>query len=183
VVCFGKRATIVGGKIRSGEIVNTKTLGSVSFTETIVEVGVDPKSRQRLHDLEKERTGNEESLEKLNANIQTLQNQQKIRRNFTEEKQELLEKMLASREEITVRLTEIREEMEELKSYLKLLKTIGKVSVSKNVYPGVRIGIKDTYYDVTNEFKYVTFVLDGARIRIKKYEDVNLEELVGKRLR
>jgi len=183
VVCFGKRATIVGGKIRAGEIVNTKTLGSVSFTETIVEVGVDPKSRQRLHDLEKEKTGNEESLEKLNANIQTLQNQQKIRRNFTEEKQELLEKMLASREDITMRLTEIREEMEELKSYLKLLKTIGKVSVSKNVYPGVRIGIKDNYYDVTNEFKYVTFVLDGARIRIKKYEDVNLEELVGKRLR
>ena len=183
VVCFGKRATIVGGRIRSGEIVNTKTLGSVSFTETIVEVGVDPKSRQRLHDLEKEKTGNEETLEKLTANIQTLQNQQKIRRNFSEEKQELLEKMLASREELNIRLNEIREEMDELKSYLKLLKTIGKVSVSKNVYPGVRIGIKDTYYDVTNDFKYVTFILDGARIRIKKYEDVNFEELVGKRLR
>ena len=183
VACFGKRATIVGGRIRAGEIVNTKTLGSVSFTETIVEVGVDPKSRQRLHDLEKEKAGNEEALEKLNANIQTLQNQQKIRRNFSEEKQELLEKMLASREEGNIRLTEIREEMDELKSYLKLLKTIGKVSVSKNVYPGVRIGIKDTYYDVTNEFKYVTFVLDGARIRIKKYEDINIDELVGKRVR
>jgi len=183
VACFGKRATIVGGRIRAGEIVNTKTLGSVSFTETIVEVGVDPKSRQRLHDLEKEKAGNEEALEKLNANIQTLQNQQKIRRNLSEEKQELLEKMLASREEGNVRLTEIREEMDELKSYLKLLKTIGKVSVSKNVYPGVRIGIKDTYYDVTNEFKYVTFVLDGARIRIKKYEDINIDELVGKRVR
>jgi uncharacterized protein (DUF342 family) len=183
VVCFGKRATIVGGKIRAGEIVNTKTLGSVSFTETIVEVGVDPKSRQRLHDLEKEKSANEESLEKLNANIQTLQSQQKMRRSLSEEKQELLEKMLASREEITIRLAEIKEEMDELKSYLKLLKTIGKVSVSKNVYPGVRIGIKDIYYDVSNDFKYVTFVLDGARIRIKKYEDINVEELIGKRIR
>jgi uncharacterized protein (DUF342 family) len=183
VICFGKRATIVGGRIRAGEIVNTKTLGSVSFTETIVEVGVDPKSRQRLHDLDKEKNSSEESLEKLNANISTLQNQEKIRRGLTEEKQELLEKMLASREDITIRLSEIKEEMEELKSYLKLLKTIGNVSVSKNVYPGVKIGIKDIYYDITNDFKYVTFILDSARIRIKKYEDINLEEIVGKRIR
>ena len=183
VVCFGKRATIVGGRIRAGEIVNTKTLGSVSFTETIVEVGVDPKSRQRLHDLDKEKTSSEEVLEKHNANISTLQNQKKIRRGLPEEKQELLEKLLAAREELTIRLSEIKEEMEELKSYLKLLKTIGNVSVSKNVYPGVRIGIKDTYYDVANEFKYVTFVLESGRIRIKKYEDIDIEEILGKRVR
>jgi hypothetical protein len=183
VICFGKRATIVGGRIRAGEIVNTKTLGSVSFTETVVEVGVDPKSRQRLHDLDKEKISSEETLEKHNANISTLQNQKKIRRRLSEEKQELLEKLLNTREELTIRLSEIKEEMEELKSYLKLLKTIGNVSVSKNVYPGVKIGIKDIYYDVTNEFKYVTFVLDSGRIRIKKYEDINIEEILGKRLR
>ncbi len=183
VVCFGKRATIVGGRIRAGEIVNTKTLGSVSFTETIVEVGVDPKSRQRLHDLDKEKISSEETLEKHNANISTLQNQKKIRRGLSEEKQELLDKLLNTREELTIRLSEIKEEMEELKSYLRLLKTIGNVSVSKNVYPGVKIGIKDIYYDVTNEFKYVTFVLDSGRIRIKKYEDINIEEILGKRLR
>jgi uncharacterized protein (DUF342 family) len=183
VVCFGKRATIVGGRIRAGEIVNTKTLGSVSFTETVVEVGVDPKSRQRLFDVEKEKTEAEASLEKLTANINTLQAQKKARRSFSEEKEELLTKMLASSKEITIRLNEINEEMNELKSYLKLLKTIGKVSVSKNVFPGTRIAIKDIYYDVTNDFKYVTFVLDGGRIRIRKFESVNLEELLGKRLR
>ncbi len=183
VVCFGKRATIVGGRIRAGEIVNTKTLGSVSFTETIVEVGVDPKSRQRLYDVDKERTEVESSLEKLNANIGTLQSQKKVRRNFGDEKEELLNKMLASRDELTIRLNEITEEMNELKSYLKLLKTIGKVSVSKDVFPGVRIAIKDIYYEVTNEFKYVTFVLDSGRIRIRKYESVDLEALLGKRYR
>jgi len=183
VVCFGKRATIVGGRIRAGEIVNTKTLGSVSFTETIVEVGVDPKSRQRLFEIEKEKTEGENSLEKLNANITTLQNQKKVRRSFTEEKEELLEKMLTSQEELTIRMSEINEEMNELKSYLKLLRTIGKVSVSKNVFPGVRIGIKDIYYELTNEFKYVTFVLESGRIRMRKYEEVDLEEIVGKRIR
>ncbi len=183
VVCFGKRATIVGGRIRAGEIVNTKTLGSVSFTETIVEVGVDPKSRQRLFEIEKEKTGLENNLEALNANINTLQNQKQVKRKFTEEKEQLLEKMLSSREELTIRMSEINEEMNELRSYLKLLRTIGKVSVSKNVYPGVRIGIKDTYYDVSNEFKYVTFVLESGRIRMRKYEDIDLEEILGKKVR
>lgn len=183
VVCFGKRATIVGGRIRAGEIVNAKTLGSVSSTETIVEVGVDPKSRQRLFEVDKEKTEVESSLEKLNANITTLKSQKKVRRNFGEEKEELLSKMLASREELTIRLNEINEEMNELKSYLKLLKTIGKIAVSKDVFPGTRIAIKDTYYDVTNEFKYVTFVLDSGRIRIRKYESIDLEALLGKRYR
>jgi len=183
VICFGKRATIVGGRIRAGEIVNTKTLGSVSFTDTIVEVGVDPKSRQRLYEIEKEKTELENKLETLNANINTLQNQKKVRRNFTEEKEELLEKMLSSREELTIRLSEINEEMNELKSYLKLLRTIGKVSVSKNVFPGVRIGIKDIYYDVSNEFKYVTFVLESGRIRMRKYEEIDLDEILGKKVR
>ncbi len=183
VICFGKRATIVGGRIRAGEIVNTKTLGSVSFTETIVEVGVDPKSRQRLFEIEKEKTELENNLETLNANINTLQNQKKVKRNFTEEKDQLLEKMLSSREELTIRLSEISEEMNELKSYLKLLRTIGKVSVSKNVNPGVRIGIKDIYYDVSNEFKYVTFVLESGRIRMRKYEDIDIAEILGKKVR
>ncbi|MFW6138046.1 MAG: FapA family protein [Spirochaetota bacterium] len=183
VVCFGKRATIVGGKIRAGEIVTTKTLGSVSFTETVLEVGVDPKSRQRLYDLEKEKNESQGSLEKLNANINTLENQKRGGRRLSDDREELLEKMLSSRDELTVRLSEIDEEMNELKSYLKLLKTIGKVAVSKNVYPGVRIAIKDIYYDVTNEFKYVTFVLEGGRIRMKKYEEVNVPELAGKKVR
>ncbi|RKX95650.1 MAG: polymerase [Spirochaetes bacterium] len=182
VVCFGKRATIVGGRIRAGELVNTKTLGSVSFTETIVEVGVDPKSRQRLYDLENEKKEAEEQLHRLNANIRTLQNQKKTQRDFPPEKEELLEKMLSDREELNIRISEINEEMEELRSYLKLLKTVGKVSVSKNVYPGVRIGIKDIYYDVSNEFKAVTFVLESGRIRVKKYEEIDLEEIVGKRI-
>jgi len=134
-------------------------------------------------EIEKEKTEGENSLEKLNANITTLQNQKKVRRSFTEEKEELLEKMLTSREELTTRMSEINEEMNELKSYLKLLRTIGKVSVSKNVFPGVRIGIKDIYYELTNEFKYVTFVLESGRIRMRKYEEVDLEEIVGKRIR
>ncbi len=183
VVCFGKRATIVGGRIRAGEIVNTKTLGSVSFTETIVEVGVDPKSRQRLFELEKEMNESEDSFEKLNANINTLENQKKSRRGFTEEKEELLAKMISSREELSIRISEIKEEMNELKSYLKLLRSIGKVSVSKEVFPGVRIGIKDVSYDVSNEFKSITFILESGRIRVKKYEEIDLEEIVGRRIR
>ena len=183
VVCFGKRATIVGGRIRAGEIVNTKTLGSVSFTETIVEVGVDPKSRQRLFELDKELSEGENSLEKLNANITTLESQKKHKRGFTEEKEKLLEKMISSHEEFTIRVSEIKEEMNELKSYLKLLRTIGKVSVSKEVFPGTRIGIKDIYYDVTNEFKHITFVLESGRIRVKRYEVIDLEEITGRKTR
>ena len=95
----------------------------------------------------------------------------------------MLGQMHVSRDELSARMNEVREEMDELKSYLRLLKSIGKTSVSKYVYSGVRIGIKDTYFDVKNEFKYVTFVLESSRIQVKKYEDINLQEILGKWVR
>jgi uncharacterized protein (DUF342 family) len=50
ILCQGKRAQIVGGRLRSSEEINSKILGSVAGTETVLEVGYDPRSRERLTD-------------------------------------------------------------------------------------------------------------------------------------
>src|SRR4030042_4307307 len=55
IICVGKRGAIVGGRLRAGELVKTKALGSIANPETIVEVGIDPKKRQTMLELEEKR--------------------------------------------------------------------------------------------------------------------------------
>lgn len=74
ITCVGKRATIVGGRLRAGELVKSKTLGSGANVFTIVEVGIDPKKRQRLDELNEERDKAYKEKEPLDANLSNLDN-------------------------------------------------------------------------------------------------------------
>ncbi|OHD11725.1 MAG: hypothetical protein A2086_12315 [Spirochaetes bacterium GWD1_27_9] len=77
ITCVGKRGTIVGGRLRSGELVKSKTLGSNANVFTIIEVGIDPKKRQRLEELNEERDKAYKEKEPLDANIANLENLRK----------------------------------------------------------------------------------------------------------
>ena len=48
IVCQGKRATIVGGSLKAAEEIHAKAFGSVAGSETILEVGYDPHSKEKL---------------------------------------------------------------------------------------------------------------------------------------
>jgi uncharacterized protein (DUF342 family) len=52
IICKGKRAAIVGGHLRASEEINAKILGSVSGSETILEVGYDPKEQGKTGRIE-----------------------------------------------------------------------------------------------------------------------------------
>lgn len=111
VICNGKRAMIVGGRIRAGEEINAKVIGSTSFTETEVEVGVDPKSRQQLLDLNEESRQSKDKVRDLGMNINTLKTQKKASGNkLAPEKEEMLMKMLSEREDLMVRVKEVDEQ-------------------------------------------------------------------------
>ena len=60
ILCQGKRAQIVGGRLRASEEINSKILGSVAGTETLLEVGYDPRSKERLVQLEDDAAGSGE---------------------------------------------------------------------------------------------------------------------------
>jgi uncharacterized protein (DUF342 family) len=74
VTCVGKRGTIVGGRIRAGELLKSKVIGSVANVSTIIEVGIDPKKRQRLDELNERRDKAYKELEPINANLNNLEN-------------------------------------------------------------------------------------------------------------
>jgi uncharacterized protein (DUF342 family) len=171
VVLQGKRASIIGGHIFATEEINTKNLGSsAGGTETIVEVGFDPKAKKRLDELIERQTALVKELDELELNFQTLENQKKVKRSLPPDKEEYYEKLLGRKGEITEESTSISAEIQEIQERLRDLKVVGKVSVSGTVYSGVKVYVRDAKDDVRTEVKAVTFYYEEGLVRRGKYE-------------
>jgi uncharacterized protein (DUF342 family) len=180
IICQGKRAHIVGGRLRATEEISAKNLGSAtSGTETICEVGFDPKSKEQLESLEAQKSEADRQLEEIQLNIQTLINIKKQRKSLPEDKEAYLSELMDKRAELTGELEKNKEETEKIQAFLSTIKAKGKISASSKVYPGVKILIRDAREDVRNEYKAVTFILENGLIRVIKYEEPDEDAIRG----
>jgi uncharacterized protein (DUF342 family) len=177
IICQGRRASIVGGRLRAAEEINAKNLGSVAGAETILEVGYDPRSKEKLIELQSQNEGLSKELEEIERNVNTLENLKKVQKNLPEEKEKYLTELNEKRMKILSEMKEIKNQIDEIKHHLASLKVKGKISASERVFPGVKIYLKDVMDKVRVEQKSVTYVLEGKRIRMTKYEPVEGEYL------
>jgi len=171
VVCVGKRGAIVGGRIRAGEVVKTKTLGSVANPETIIEVGIDPKKRQIMLELEEKREKAYKELEPLKANLDNLNNQKKVMKKLPQEKEEIYEELLEKTEELDTIIKTTDGEINEIETYLAQLKSKGKIIASKVAFPGVKLYIKNAYLGIKTDYKKVVFVLQSGEVNTLPYAE------------
>jgi uncharacterized protein len=180
ILCQGKRAQIVGGRLRASEEINSKILGSVAGTETLLEVGYDPRSKERLVALEEEKRTVEKALEEVDLNIKTLENLLRVQKKLPPEKAQYLTEQNEKRSELLRRLEEGVREIGQINAHLSSLTTIGKISASERVYPGVKLAIKNANLAVRTEFKFVTFFLQSGEVKVTKYEAFD-EDLMRRR--
>jgi uncharacterized protein (DUF342 family) len=88
IVCYGKRAAIVGGRFRASEEINAKILGSpTGGAETICEVGQDPKTKEKLAKYIEDKEALTKQLEDVQLNMQTLISIKKQRKSLPEYKE------------------------------------------------------------------------------------------------
>jgi uncharacterized protein (DUF342 family) len=180
IICQGKRASVVGGRLRATEEINAQSIGSpTSGTETICEVGFDPKSKEKLETLAKQSEEMEKQLEEVKLNIQTLINLKKQRKSLPEEKEENLKELMDKRQELSTQLLKNKTQSQKIREFLNEIKVRGKVSVSAKVYPGARIVIREAEENVRNEYKAVTFILEDGLVRVTKYEEPGEEAMKG----
>jgi uncharacterized protein len=172
IICQGKRAAIVGGKYRACEEINAKILGSpVGGAETYLEVGYDPKSKEKMDRLQSNVTALRRQIEELEKNIATLGAIKKQKKTLPEDKEAILRDHVARREELVEEMRGLVKEIEGLQAYLNGLKTKGRISASNRVYPGVKLVIKDVSEPVKTEQKGITFYLENQMIRTTRYEE------------
>ena len=172
IICRGKRAHIMGGRLRASEEINAKVLGNpTSGTETICEVGFDPKSKEELNELIITRDQAIKQLDDIKLNLQTLINIKKQRKSLPEDKEAYMKELMDKRQILMIDVKKAEEEIQKKQEFLNSIKTKGRVSASSKVYPGVKIFIRDANEDVRNEYRAVTFILENDLIRVTKYEE------------
>ncbi|MBN2354344.1 MAG: FapA family protein [Spirochaetales bacterium] len=170
IICQGRRASIVGGRLRAAEEINAKNLGSIAGAETILEVGYDPKSKEKLVGLQGKSELLTKELEEINRNLTTLENLKKIQKKLPDEKQKFYDELSEKKIAALTEMEHAKQSIEEIKAYLGSLKIKGKISASERVFPGVKICLKDVMDRVRVEQKSVTYVLEDKRIRMTRYE-------------
>lgn len=171
ILCQGKRAAIIGGSLSAAEEIHAKTLGSLGgASETVLSVGFDPRSKDRLDALALNRQGAEKELEDVQLNFNTLMAMKKQKKDFTEEKEASLKKYGERQYLLQNEIEEIDIELKRIQDYLNTLKTKGRVSASVKVFAGVRIVIRDISEDVRSDCKATTFYLENGLIRYGKYQ-------------
>jgi uncharacterized protein (DUF342 family) len=176
IVCQGKRAHIVGGRLRAAEEISAKILGSpVSGTETILEVGFDPKSKSELEKFHKLRTSSRKELEEVRLNLRTLVNIKKERKSLPEDKEADMQDLIDRRDTLMKDYKKAEEKIAQIQQHLEGIKIRGRVSDSSKVYPGVKILIRDSILDIRNEYKAVSFVLDNELIQPGPYEESSVD--------
>ncbi|MDR2363145.1 MAG: FapA family protein, partial [Spirochaetaceae bacterium] len=172
IVCQGKRAHIVGGQLRATEEIIAETLGSsTSGTETICEVGFEPKHKEKMETLTANKDAMVKQLEDIRLNLQTLINIKKQHKSLPEDKETFMRELLDKRKMLMEDLDKIDEDINQVKEVLYGIRNLGRVSASSKVYPGVKIIIREVKEEIRNEYKAVTFILQNDLIRVIKYEE------------
>ena len=180
IICQGKRANIVGGRLRASEEINGKILGNpTSGTETICEVGYDPTSKEELSRLEEEKEIQAKELDDIKLNMQTLISLKQQKKALPEDKQMYLQELMDRRDLVLQDQRDTDDKIRAIREYFSSTKTRGKVSASAKVFPGVKIVIRDIKEEVQTEYPAVTFVLEGGLIRVAKYEEPDKELVKG----
>lgn len=177
IVLRGKKAQIIGGHLMATEEICARKVGSPGGgTETILEVGVDPRAKKRLEELQNMQAKATKEYENCDLDIQTLEQQKKLRKKLPQEKEEKLKTLKERCEQISGELETMTDEINKIQEHLRELKAIGKVKVEGDVYSGVKIYIRDVLDEVKIDTKAVTFYYDKAFSKRGPYEPPALAE-------
>ncbi|MDR2633484.1 MAG: FapA family protein [Treponema sp.] len=180
IVCKGKRATIVGGHLRATEEINAKVIGSAaSGTETVCEVGIDPKSKKQLDILIRNRVSREKEIEQLKLDFYTLNNILQQRKSLPPDKDIQMQEVIERHKLLLAEIKEIDENIAKIQELINGVKIRGRVSASEKILPGVKVIIRDVVEDVKNEYRATTFILENDLIRVTKYEEPDEEAKRG----
>jgi uncharacterized protein (DUF342 family) len=180
IVCQGKRASIVGGHLMASEEINAKAIGSAaSGTETICEVGIDPKKKEELDILLTNRIASERELGDTNKEIQTLIDIKQQRKSLPPDKEVYLRELQSKQSKLTQDIRKQKEDTERLQDFLNTLEARGRVSAAEKLWPGVKIIIRDTVEKIQVEQSAATCILDEGFIKFVKYEEPDEEATRG----
>ncbi|MCR4788033.1 MAG: FapA family protein [Lachnospiraceae bacterium] len=156
ITVSGKRGFITGGHVCARSLIAVKTLGSEMGADTIVEVGVDPKIKARVQEIQKKVQDNKKSLEQSEPVLANFIKKMQSGVPLSKDQKMYMQTLL---EESKIKKAELEELTTEYDSYQDILEgsNDARIQVTGDVYAGTKIVISDASMVVKSTMKYCQF--------------------------
>jgi uncharacterized protein len=184
VVCKGKKANIIGGKLKAGHLIAAKNIGSQSNPTTELIVGVNPKFIKQIEEFQKKIVDTKDSLDSLSKTLKTLKaRQESDPEGFSEDHLSYLKKLDSGVKKLEKRISEYNIEIQKINAQMETVGDQGKVFFEKKMFGGVSVRIKNAEpYKVKNEIQSKTLFLSEGKIQMKPFSDPDVEKPTGRRV-
>lgn len=161
----GKRGFITGGKVTATKLINVKTLGSNMGADTTVEVGSDPKMKQRVAQLQQIIAEDTKTLQSIQPIL--VSTKQKIAQGakLTADQLKYVQSLAAANKQKSEALEKNNAELDELMGQLTGAEGM-QVIVRGMVYPGTKICIGDVSMTVQKDTHYCRFVKERGDVKM-----------------
>lgn len=164
----GRRGFITGGKVCATGSINVKTLGSEMGADTIVEVGTDPKLKERLNQLQKQIGEDTRILQTVQPTLITAKQKLAKGAKLSPEQIQQIQSMAALNKQKTDAIEAANKEIEELQK-LMMSPSETVVRVKGEVYPGTRICIGDVSMVVQKTTHYCRFIRQRGDVKMAPF--------------
>lgn len=161
----GRRGFITGGRVCATGSINVKTLGSEMGADTVVEVGADPKIKERIAQLQKQMEEDLKTLESIQPIL--VSTKQKLAQGvkLTPDQLKYIQSLVLANKQKTEAITAAKAELEGLKKQVDD-STGTVVRVKGMVYPGTKICIGDVSMVVQKNSHYCRFVRERGDVKM-----------------
>lgn len=139
IIVGGKKGLIVGGTCKSAGDIKAREIGSHMATDTVLEVGLDPRVREKQEQDKKTLLETEMDIDKFSKMINHLNKLGRLE-NLSQEKQDLLQKSMTAKFQLEKRMIELSQEVSDVDERIKAASN-GTISVADVLHLGVKIAI------------------------------------------
>ncbi|OWZ84255.1 FapA family protein [Natranaerobius trueperi] len=154
----GRKGLIVGGEISANEEVISKIMGSNFATNTEIEVGLDPKTREKKAKIYEDLKNTKDNIEKTDKAIAILQKTKQKLGQLPQEKENMLIRLQRTRSHLITAQESLNNENDALTDLVKESKK-GVVKVLKTIHPGVKIVIGEISTNIKDEQRAICYKL------------------------
>lgn len=165
----GRRGFISGGRIRSGASITAKNVGSNMGTNTVLEVGQDPKIMDNFTEIEKQLNDLHANKEKIATGLKQLRKRIEASQQVSEEMRGYIQSLMKNNIHIENEIKEKTIIYEELREIVEN-NTLGDVRIQGAIHPGATIVISNLTHYVKDTTKFSRFIRDGADIKTLPYK-------------
>jgi hypothetical protein len=172
VKVIGKPGELIGGVSIAGKTVDARVIGSEMYVRTRIEVGTNPKLKERYDLLNAQVSLDKENLRKIVKIYEALRKLKEVSDTLPEDKLELYNKTERTIETLKKSLRENLLKLEKIRQELAYSSKDAAVIAREIIYPGAELLIKDQKYYVEKPLQKVIVKLIDGEIKFKGFSEI-----------